>query len=159
MKINIKKPDLKQINEITELWRDQYDFHHNLDSIYYVKYSLKLNEKFRDLIEKAITNNDPHILIAEIGSEVVGFITFKEEENSYIDSNIKHFGVIIELFVDEKYRNMGIGTKLMENAEKYFKDMGLKFIEIQLSTFNSNALSFYEDKKYMNRQTFVFKKI
>jgi GNAT superfamily N-acetyltransferase len=157
MEIKIFKPNESHLTDLISLWRGQYDYHHGLDPVYYVNNSEDLDKKFEDYTKKAINDDEPMILIAEVDGELVGFVTYNKESNDYMDSNITEYGVVIELFVKESFRGKGIGALLLNEVEKYFKSQGMKFMEIQCSTFNDNALKFYSSKNYKNRQTFVFK--
>jgi len=157
--IQIVKPQIVDVAELVKLWKEQYDFHHNLDSEYYVPYSRDLEKEFNRLITKAITNGEPHLLVAKDGDHIVGFVTFEEDSEEYFDTNIKKFGVVIELYVSESSRKKGVGKKLMSEAEKYFASKGLQHVKLACSTFNKNALNFYEKSQYINRQSYLFKKI
>ena len=108
---------------------------------------------------KAIESDEPNILIATIGKEIVGFITFEIAEADYFDTNIKRYGEAIELFVSEIHRKKGIGKKLLSEAEEYFKSKGIKWVELQVSSFNANAIDMYKHVGYKNRQSLFFKQI
>src|SRR5258708_25878959 len=149
--MEIVKPDLTQIPELLTLWRSQYEFHHSLDDEYYVAFSPKLEKEFRNFLEKAINDGYPHILIAKEGQELLGFITFEEDSEEYFDTQIKKFGVVVELYVTENSRMKGVGKELMNAAERYFASKGLKHIKLASSTFNGGALDFYNTLAYVNR--------
>lgn len=159
MNLKIYKPKLEQISEIIPLWEKQYIFHNELDDEYYVEMSPELKDKFEKHLTESIEKDSPMILVAEINEKIVGFITYEIEENDYMDTKITKYGVIVEMYVDEKYREQGIASKLMNKVEAYFKSQNLSHVEIQLSTYNTNAMKFYSAKGYENKQTFVFKKI
>ncbi|MBN1618311.1 GNAT family N-acetyltransferase [Candidatus Dojkabacteria bacterium] len=159
MQIRIIKPEIKDLDRLIPLWEEQYKYHHDLDSDYYVTNSEDLTNKFREYLTKSIEKNDPYILVALLDGEYAGFITFKTEEADYFDTNIKKFGSIIELYVSGKYRRKGIGTKLMESVENFFKEKGLEWVELQCSSYNEMALIFYDKSEFKNRQTLLFKRI
>jgi ribosomal protein S18 acetylase RimI-like enzyme len=159
MEIQIRKPLITELNELLDLWVKEYDFHHKLDPVYYVDTSENNLAQFKSYLGKAILEQEPNILIAVNESRIIGFITFNKGRNEYIDSNIKEFGEIIELFVESEFRSKGIGSQLMQAAEKYFKQAGLSFIKIQASTLNENALQFYKNLKYINSQALLIKPI
>ena len=103
--------------------------------------------------------NTPNILVAKIEEDIVGFVTFEKAEADYFDTKIKEYGEVIELFVLEKFRKKGIGKKLLTAAEEYFVKIGLNYVELQLSVFNSNAIDFYKYMGYASKQALYFKKI
>jgi len=125
MEVEIIKPVVKDLGKLISLWEEQYRYHHDLDSDYYVKSSEGLTKQFREYLAKSIEKNDPYILVALIGGEFVGFISFEIDEAEYFDTKIKKFGSVLELYVSEKYRRKGIGSKLMKRVENFFKEKGL----------------------------------
>lgn len=156
MKIEIKKPNPEDLNAILRLWNEQYNYHYDLDPQYYVLNPLALS---REYLNKLLANDEPHILIAVVNNSVIGFITFEIGNEEYLDTNIKTYGNVIELFVDKEYRRKGVGELLMENAEEYFKSKGIKWVKLQISSFNKDATHFYEELDYKNRQQLFFKEL
>jgi ribosomal protein S18 acetylase RimI-like enzyme len=159
MDIEIIKPGVKDLDRLIPLWEEQYKYHHDLDSDYYVKNSEELTKKFREYLTKCIEKDDPYILVAELEGEFVGFITFEIDDADYFDTNIKKYGSVLELYVSKKHRRKGIGTKLMKSVEDFFKSKGLEWVELQCSSYNEMALMFYDKSDFKNRQTLLFKRL
>lgn len=57
-------------------------------------------------------------------------------------------GVILNLGVDEAYRGKGIGTTLIDAAEKYLRQKGITAMEFDVYTFNVRAVKLYERLGY-----------
>ncbi len=95
--------------------------------------------------------------MAKDQANLVGFITFKITESDYFDTKIKKYGEIIEVFVLNTHRQKGIGRMLLGAAEKYFYNKKVRWVKLQVSTFNKNAIGAYEHLGYQNRQTLLFK--
>lgn len=53
---------------------------------------------------------------------------------------------VSQLWVDEKLRGQGYGTKLMQLAEEYAKKMGVRFMSV--NTMNFEAPTFYKKLGY-----------
>ncbi len=157
--MEIIKPTLTDISALLELWRKQYEYHHNIDSVYYVPFSEELRQDFESHLLGAIRDDMPHILIAKHEENILGFVTFTGDEESYFDTNIKKFGLVIELYVSNEARGQGAGKALMEAAEAYSKSKGLTDIKLSCSSFNKNTLDFYEHIGYTDRQRILFKKL
>ena len=157
--INIKKPALSDLPNLIELWRGQYKYHHYLDSTYYVPNSPSLDKKFEEYLKQAIEKNDPNILVAEMGNRLVGFITYEKTDADYFDTNFVEHGDVLELFITPEFRNKDVGKKLMNEVEETFQKDGIKFMSLQCSTFNKNALRFYKEEVFTNRQSLLYKKI
>lgn len=157
--MKIVKPSTKDIPQLIRLWEQQYQLHHSLDSKYYVPNSEPLTKEFERYLSRAIKQNKPHILIAKSRGQIIGFITFSSESTSYFDTQIKKFGEVLELFVDEKFHKQGIGKNLLTAAEKHFAKLGLKHIKLECSMFNQSAIQFYQRLGYINRQALLFKQL
>jgi ribosomal protein S18 acetylase RimI-like enzyme len=54
-----------------------------------------------------------------------------------------NYGLITELFVREEYRNIGIGTSLINFAEQELTAMGFKKIFLWVGKSNENAQRLY----------------
>ncbi|HEX7017853.1 MAG TPA: GNAT family N-acetyltransferase [Patescibacteria group bacterium] len=157
--MQITKPSRHDIPALLQLWKEQYDYHFNLDQEYYTHNSPELEKQFSSYLINAIENDDPHILIAKEGEDIIGFTTFEEDTEEYFDTEIKKFGTVIELYVKEANRHQGVGKALMQKAEEYFSSKGLSHIKLASSTFNDDALAFYTSLGYVSRQISLFRKI
>ena len=60
----------------------------------------------------------------------------------------RNYALIDDLAVKSNYRQQGIATMLMEEFEKLAKEKGATEIELNVWTFNQNAIDFYEKKGY-----------
>ena len=79
-----------------------------------------------------IDNSHFHYLVAELGSELVGFYNLEEQDAGEIELGA--------LFVDPAHIGMGIGKALIENAKKCALKLGAKNLFIQ---GDPNAEKFY----------------
>ena len=157
--MKIVKPGLSELQAVIDLWIDQYDYHHEIDSEYYVPVTEKLKKEFSAYLESAIIADTPHILVAKNEERIIGFITFELSSADYFDAAIKKYGSVIELFVHKDYRREGIGKALMDEVENYFREQGISHIELQCSSYNNIALDFYHKSGYKNSQTLLIKKL
>lgn len=69
---------------------------------------------------------------------VIGYLSYriKEKYSKKLD--------IDQLVIDEKYRNHGLGKKLIEEVKKIALDNNCDRIELNCWMFNENALEMYE---------------
>ncbi len=152
-------PTIEDIPQLLDLWRQQYEYHHNIDPVYYASYSGDLNDRIRRYLEKTIQEDEDQeqILVAKDGNSLVGFITFTVGDESYFDSNIIRYGELKELLVTEGVRGTGVGGALVKAVEKRFRSLGVPFAVIKCSSFNTNALAVYEKLGYTTRQEILYK--
>lgn len=85
--------------------------------------------------------------VARYKGEIVGTAVLQiTPEDNFLDGFVKHKGSLGEieyLVVTRKYRGCGIGRKLIEASEKYFKDAGCVKIEISYLETNTAAMDVY----------------
>jgi len=131
-KIKIRKAEKKDLKKIAEIFR-----------IEYAKYPY--NEKWGmkgalDKIKEYFKNCS--FFIAEIDSKIVGFII----ANTY-DWYDGIRGLISEIVISKEYQRKGIGKKLMNSIEDYFKKKHVKEMLLYAHT-NSKSINFYKKLNY-----------
>lgn len=102
-------------------------------------------DKISDRFNKIVKDNHYKTLIAEINGDVVGFIGLckllaYEESGCYVR--------IIALVVSEQYRNYGVGTKLINSAERWAGCEGAFAITLDSGIDRKNAHAFYNNRGY-----------
>ena len=81
------------------------------------------------------------------------------DKYDYLDYKCPKKGEVTELVVSKKSRSSGIGQKLMEKLEEYFKSVGCEYILIDVFGYNDLALKFYFKQGYHARMLTTIKKI
>lgn len=94
--------------------------------------------------EASLADENKILLGAEFDGEIVGlcFVIIRKPQNKTLVPRICAF--IDDIVVDENYRGNGIGTALYNEAVKRAKVYGAVSIELGVSEFNTDALSFYK---------------
>ena len=126
----------------------------------------QLHPEYRDKmalidLEEVNENNGKCFLTIE-DEKVIGLImgaVRKYDEYDYLDYKCPKCGVVTELVVSKNVRGKGIGKKLMQVMEEYFKSIGCEYISIEVSAYNKNAIKFYESEGYHTRGLIDIKKI
>lgn len=126
----------------------------------------RLHSDYRDKmaiidLEKVKKENGKCYLYKE-NDKIVGLIMGTippYEEYDYLDYKCPKRGRIIELIVSKKARSNGIGQKLMNKMEEYFKNNHCEYIMLEVFAYNNNAIQFYEKQGYHNRMHDIIKKI
>ena len=164
---------MEEIINILELKPEHYDKVKDLlvDLQNYVieidKYKLNIisrdyREKYFDNLLEDCTNNQGKIFVYVKANKVLGmiagFIETCDERDKLVYSCPKK-GIIAELIVDKDSREFGVGTKLLEAMENYFKSIHCEFIQIDVFAYNESAKKFYYKNGYEDRMLTVFKKI
>jgi len=94
-----------------------------------------------EILRKVLKDADSELIVAEFNAEVVGFIhqiylldPFHGGVNSYV----------MNLFVKESHRNLGIGTHLVKKALENAEKRGIIEAHVDTEEDNVNAIRFYE---------------
>lgn len=92
--------------------------------------------------ENLIANRDLiDVTIAEDGSGIIGacltlltYSTWRDAKGLYV----------VDLFIDGKARNQGLGLKLLREAARRGRARGARFIKLEVDHTNGGAARFYE---------------
>jgi len=94
-----------------------------------------------EILRKVLKDVNSELVVSEFSGEVVGFIhqvfvldPFHGGLNSYI----------VNLFVKESCRNMGIGSQLVRKALENAEKRGVIEVHVDTEEDNVNAIKFYE---------------
>lgn len=133
---------MEQINvrkiKITD-YENIYTLNQELGYLYSIK---KTKERIQNITENA----KDIILVAEYGTEVIGYIHGSPYELLYMDLLINVLGFVVK----EKYRNNGIGNELMNNLEQWAKKNGYSGIRLSTGFDRLNAHRFYQRHGFIN---------
>lgn len=85
------------------------------------------------------------LMVALDGDEPVGMMCFVlEPPQPYLRADLAQIGWVTELVVDERYRGQGIGTALLEEAERIARGHGVSRLMIGAIVGNTIARKAYE---------------
>lgn len=93
----------------------------------------------------AVGGEDQTMFVAEVDGEVVGFVSVGEREHFSGDTD----GYVGELVVAEGHSGVGIGGRLMEQAEAWARGRGLGHLTVETGAANENARGFYTARGYV----------
>ncbi len=94
----------------------------------------------REELASFVAHRSSRTWVAENGGRIVGFVVANREPT--------HVGHIITLDVLEDSRRQGVGTKLMEVAEKWTREAKVRIIYLETAEENVAAQAFYEARGY-----------
>jgi GNAT superfamily N-acetyltransferase len=106
---------------------------------------LKAAEACLDSDLKRVEREGGAVVVACDGPEVVAMMAFViDQPQPYLRTEIGQVGWVAELVVDERYRGQGIGTLMLEEAERRARQSGLKRLMIGAIAGNHIARKAYE---------------
>ena len=114
---------------LTKLIQDERQYDNSINKDFVV------NNYFKNIIK----NENNILLCYEEDNIIKGYIYLKPVNND------SQKGYLIDgLYVDIKYRNNGIATKLIENALNVIKDTNVAVVDINVMANNSVAINLYK---------------
>lgn len=119
-------------------------------------------EKMAVLDLEEVGNNEGKCYLALDNNKVIGLIMGYVriyDEYDYLDYKCPRSGEISELIVSKNIRSNGVGQKLMNKMEEYFKSIGCEYIFIDVFAYNDKAINFYRKQGYHTRMLIDVKKI
>ncbi len=95
---------------------------------------------------KIHTTEGYHLLVAEIDSQVVGFIALHWFELMHWKEKI---GRMTAFCVDENFRSQGVGKQLLKASETFLKDKGCVKFEVTSNVRRTRTHGFYLNNGYV----------
>ena len=140
MEVKIRKCKTEETNIanelLTKLIRFEKQFDNNINENCTVNY----------YYESVIDNPSHLILFAQIEEKIIGYIYGFIQENG--DTTKEKVGQIDALYIEEEYRNMKVGDKLITEFIEWAKEQNVKIIEISVFDTNIKARNLYTKKNF-----------
>ena len=151
----VRKATHNDITAISELYREQFRGMSKL-----IPDFIKEGDQSIEFLEKTISSEDSDILVYENDGTVVGFILLQAKERPDFDFMLPgEYCYIMDVIVTEAHRNKGFGTALMNSAKDWAKEQNCSFINLDVLTTNTNAISLYEKLGFMPKAQEMYCKL
>ena len=109
----------------------------------------KLSEKkWTSVFRKSIEAKDSIIFIAEYNNGPSGFIMGKITRPFFEESKIKNIGYVHLCWVDPDARNKGLARSLVREIEKWFKEKGIIYVDLNFMVGNIEAEEMWDKLGY-----------
>lgn len=112
-------------------------------------------------LEDIVMDDGGCVLVADLAGAVVGFLIafIEEDDGHYLKPEARKHGYISDLYVDDTARGRGVARALMTEAERLFREMDIKTMQIGVLAANKGARAVYEKAGYQTRSVFLEKDI
>ena len=139
--MEIRKMKLEDLDSVFELLNELYE-----NKIEYSKFAQKYKESLKDSNFYGIVAITEYKVVGVLISRVINRLA-KKKNILFID----------DLIINKKYRNIGIGKLLIQNANTYAISKDCGALELTSMIQNVNAHRFYENNGFEKKQ-YKFKK-
>ncbi|MFW6304444.1 MAG: GNAT family N-acetyltransferase [Candidatus Saliniplasma sp.] len=145
MRLNIRQIRKYEIEELADMWYELARMHEEIMEGYELASDPK--RMWINFIKEGVEKEGMVTFVAEKEDELVGFVNVVLRQRPPFFSK-RDVGLILDLFVKEGERGKGIGSTLVEAAERWIKNKGFKLAIMTVSPVNKNALEFWNNKGY-----------
>jgi len=143
--MTIRKANLRDLNVLTSMWKDFIDFHADIDSFFRV--NLSAPAMYKTYLKKKILARKARVFISEENGRITGWVMCNIQKNPPI-FRIIEYGYIEQLCVIGEKRRKGTGALLLEEAYKWFREKGIKRIELDYLPGNPIGSGFWKKKGF-----------
>ncbi len=142
--------DSKYDEQIKDLLVELQQYLSDIDKEKYNIVGKNYREKYFEKTINEVKENNGKILLYKKDEKIVGLIVgiVNNEETERFDFKAPKRGRITELVINKDYRGKNIGKELLDNMQKYLKEIGCKKILIAVLGYNENAIKFYKQNGY-----------
>jgi len=162
MEIKFKQYSKSDFNDLRSCMEGLQDYIVITDPLKRLRRPKNYGKTYTDNLIKKVKTQDGSIILAYDDKKVVGCIAGvieKQSKDDLLECVPTKAGRILELFVDDRYRNQGIGKKLMKKIEKYIEQNGCDLIRVEVFAPNRTAHQFYNRLGYSDRAIDLIKPI
>ncbi|MEM8642528.1 MAG: GNAT family N-acetyltransferase [Cyanobacteria bacterium P01_G01_bin.54] len=143
----IRKAKVQDIPEIQRLYRQLDDHHTELLPEFFQP--VEGDARGNDVVQTWIVRDDADYLLAELDTQVVGFVTVERSAHPKYPMFRPHkFALIDNAVVDKPYRSKGIGTALFQATIDWARSHGLRYVQTSVWHKNAGAQEFYLDQGF-----------
>ena len=160
--IKIIEYEEKYLEDVRKLLTELEEYLVSIDQDHLDQVHPEYHEKMALVDLKEVNENNGKCYLAIKDDKAIGLImgTIPEfGEYDYLDYKCPKRGVITELIVTQKIRSTGVGRKLMDTLESYFKSEGCEYSLVDIFAYNDSAMKFYFKDGFHPRMVTGIKKI
>ena len=152
----------KYLEDVKDLLVELEEYLVSIDQDYLDQIHSDYREKMAIVDLNDIKNNNGKCYLMIENDRAIGLIMgciFPYGEYDYLDYKCPKRGEITELIVSKKSRSKGIGQKLINKMEEYFKSVGCEYVLVDVFAYNEIGKNFYNKNNYHNRMEIKIKKL
>ena len=139
MEVIIEIPKSDDFESVNKLAKKVHKLHVNWNPDLFLDVDEVISrEDFENMLE------NKNMIVAKIQDKIVGYMTFSMKEKINPVIRYRKYLAINAICVDEKNRENGIGTKLLNYAKEIGKENDCTDLFLTVNEENKNAIKLYE---------------
>lgn len=150
MGVTIRRATISDLDTLTRLWKELADYHADLAP----EFALvpQATTLFSNHLSDLVQNQDCCILLAEDEGAAVGFISGLIKENPPIFTE-RRVGHISNALITARLRRRGIGARLVSAMRDWFRERGVRSIDLGVAVANPLGIEFWHDMGFHDHMT------
>ena len=140
--MKVRKASKKDWPEIRRMTAGLHGFEMKFDPRFHV--DDKTGDVIGGMLEKVLRKKPGIMLVAVEGDELIGYACGWIEKKSPHTSTQTRTGYFCDLYVKEGHRGKGTGKTLAEGVMSFFRQKGIRFVNIEVFVKNNVARDLYE---------------
>ena len=85
--------------------------------------------------------------MAKIEENIIGYLAGCIHNKN--ECFTEQFAEIENMYIENEYRRLGVGTKLVEEFKSYCKENNIKYIKVSAWNDNIEAINFYKNNDFL----------
>jgi ribosomal protein S18 acetylase RimI-like enzyme len=155
--IEIVRADERHISDIGKLWLEFIRFHQDIDPIF-ASADNAVSGFEEELVRRLIKTGYGLVLVALDKGQVVGY-ALSEIKEPPKGSKREKYGYISHMAVTASYRRRGVGKKIFDEIMKWFYSKNIDRVEVEITTKNQVASSFWEKHGFTDYMRKLYRQI
>ena len=152
----------KDKDMLLELANKLEEFAKSLDPIKRVKNSPGFIESSVAETLENVKKYQGKIWLAIDDEKTVGYIVgviWEQSEMNKLEIGERKLGQVTDIYLEENYRGQGLGKKMLQMMENYFRGKSCDSMWVQVFAPNENAHHVYQNFGFMDREIGMLKQI
>jgi GNAT superfamily N-acetyltransferase len=129
-------------DDIARLWETLVEYHYRLDPSLPqaaaeggYRYALRLIDRMDD--------THTRVFVAEENGEIVGYVLAMIIDLAPEMFTQEYSGFLADIFVEERFRQQGIGRQLVNAVQQWFAECGVSYFEWYVASKNPTGMAFW----------------
>lgn len=132
-------PKIEDFDEINKIAKQVHEMHVKWRPDIYVSVDEVIQ---KDLFKELVMNKEIYVIKEK--DKIIGYVTFKINEKQRHGMHDRKIINIEAIGIDKKYRNKGMGSKLINHIINIGKKQKCTDLYLSVNEENINAIKFYE---------------
>jgi ribosomal protein S18 acetylase RimI-like enzyme len=145
MSTKLRKFEETDLETLKTLFEEFVEYHSQFDDSF--RKIQNHGDCFVDYVMSMNNDESKNCIVAEMNGEVVGYCIYTIERKPPVYPQ-PVYGYIDNLCVSSLNQNMGIGTKLLEDAVERLRSEGIERIECMVAIGNPKSTKFWRKMKF-----------